>query len=192
MLLAGCGGKTLEPVGIGQTAAFTADGVSENPFTGKKTKVHMEADLTVDAVMQVRNTSVDRQASLLLVLARIKNNSKEPLSLRGRHCTLHTKSGKTYQGDGPFPGDERSFPSELTSGRTISTDLKELGSDMSGTIPVAFRIPYDGFQEAAYFAIGGQKLVQIKDDGSGSPGKWLLCESRPEVARVYQEYPFIK
>ncbi len=80
MLLTGCGGKKQEPVGIGQTATFTADGVSENLFSGKKTKVQMDADLTVDAVMQVRNASVDDQACLLLVLARIKNNSKEPLT----------------------------------------------------------------------------------------------------------------
>lgn len=105
ILLTGCGGKNHEPVGIGQTATFTADGVSENLFSGKKTKVHMDADLTVDAVMQVRNAGVNDQACLLLVLARIKNNSKEPLSLRGRDFTLHTKSGKVYQGNSPFPGD---------------------------------------------------------------------------------------
>lgn len=59
-------------------------------------------------------------------------------------------------------------------------------------MPVAFRIPYNGLQEATCLTIGNLKLVQIKDEGSGFPGEWFSCENRREVARVYGEYPFIK
>lgn len=192
VLLAGCGGEKQEPVGIGQTVTFTAGATQENPFSGKKTESELSADVRVDAVMLVRNPEVDSQASLLLVIVRVKNNAKDPLTLLGSNFNLITGSGKAYQGHDQNWSGTDPFPAALKAGRAWSRVLNKLGPDMTDSMLVAFRTPLNGPQETAYLAIGDLKLVQLKDESSTVPANWLVCEGHREAVRVYEQFPYLR
>jgi len=206
-ILAGCEGKKpepgqqapakqerakQEPVNIGVTVTVTADAVETNPFSGKQTASKFRADVMVEAVMLVRNRDVDSQAGLLLVLARVKNTAKDSLTLGATSFKLQTRSEKTYDGhDQNWSGTDK-FPPALRSGRLWSRALNGLGPDMTETLLVAFRIPAQGLDEAAYLSLGDLKLVRLKEDGVKVPGNWLLCEEAYDVGRVYSQFPYLK
>lgn len=206
-ILAGCDGKKQEPVeqaqvgqkpakqepvNIGVTVTVTADAIETNPFSGKQTASKIRASVMVEAVMLVRNRDVDSQAGLLLVLARVKNTAKDSLTLGASSFKLRTRSGKTYDGhDQNWSGTDK-FPLALRTGRSWSRALNGLGPDMTETLLVAFRIPAQGLDEAAYFSLGDLQLVRLKEDGAKVPGNWLLCEEAYDVRRVYGQFPYLK
>jgi hypothetical protein len=178
-ILAGCGkptsARTIEPVNIDTPATLTANGSRKNPFTGSVTEFNISAEFSVVGVMLFRASSVGREGSIIVVIASVKNGSKEPLILQRPDFTLITESGKAYN-------------AAVRPGGPWVNGAKDLGPDMSDKLMVAFNIPFEGLKETSYFAVGGQKLVRVTGTNPSDTSGWVVCDEPRLVKQTYNEF----
>lgn len=178
-ILLGCGKPastlTIEPVDLDTPVTLVANGSRKNPFTGSVTDFNINAEFSVVGVMLFRSAAVAGQGSIVVVVASVTNTSKDPLILQRPDFTLTTESGKAYNAGvrpgGPWVGG-----------------ANDLGPDMSDKLMVAFKIPFEGLKETAYFTVGGQKLVRITGTNASDTSDWVVIDEARLVKQTYNEF----